>query len=276
MGQAAGTRGAAGGCAYFLVAHGSPDPRPGGAIARLATVLGGSLATVRTACEGGELVGHGALECVSVPLAEQLGEFGRRAAAAGRSRVKVVPLFLQAGVHARQDVPAAVAAARSPVELEVLDPVGLHPAFGGAIARWVAAIRATEGDVEKSQPLMVLAHGSRRAGGNGPVEAIAAQVGAIAAYWTVEPGWRGRAMALAQGAAGGRCDRAIVLPYFLFAGSLTDAIAEALADWNRAGRGPQLRLGSAIAATEDGIEALAQVIREMVQPPPETAPNPKI
>ncbi|GAB4351631.1 MAG: sirohydrochlorin chelatase [Cyanophyceae cyanobacterium] len=269
MGQAAGTRRADGGCAYFLVAHGSPDPRPGGAIARLATVLAASLATVRTGFEGGELVGHGALEWVPVPLAEQLGEFGRRAAAAGRSRVKVVPLFLQAGVHARQDVPEAVAAARSPVALEVLDPVGLHPAFGGAIARWVAAIRALEGE---TAPLMVLAHGSRRAGGHGPVEAIAAQVGAIAAYWTVEPGWQGRAMALAQGADGGQCDRAIVLPYFLFAGSLTDAIAEALADWNRAGQGPQLRLGSAIAATEDGIEALAQVIREMVKP----APNPEI
>jgi sirohydrochlorin cobaltochelatase len=258
-----------GGCAYFLVAHGSPDPRPGGAIARLAAAVGASLATVRTGCEGGELVGHGALECVPVPLAEQLGEFGRRAAAAGRSRVKVVPLFLQAGVHARQDVPEAVAAARSPVALEVLDPVGLHPAFGGAIARWVAAIRTIEGDLEKSLPLMVLAHGSRRAGGNGPVEAIAAQVGAIAAYWTVEPGWQGQALALGGGE---RCDRAIVLPYFLFAGSLTDAIADALADWNRAGRGPQLRLGSAIAATEDGIEALAQVICEMVQPPP----NPEI
>lgn len=270
MGRNADAPGVDESCAYFLVAHGSPDPRPGAAIARLAAAVGAGFAAA--AGGPGALVGHGALECVPVPLAEQLSFFGRRAAAAGRSRVRVVPLFLQAGVHARQDVPAAVAAAaaRSPVELQLLAPVGLHAAFrGAAIARWVAAIRAMEGAGEQeSVPLMVLAHGSRRGGGNGPVEAIAAQVGAIAAYWTVEPGWQRQAVALGDGG----CDRAIVLPYFLFAGSLTDAIAQALADWNRSGQGPHLQLGRAIAATEDGIDAVAQAIRAMVQP----SPNPEI
>jgi sirohydrochlorin ferrochelatase len=86
---------------------------------------------------------------------------------------------------------------------------------------------------------VLLSHGSRRPQGNAAAEAIAAQVGAVAAYWSVEPSL---ATCLAQLERQGK-RRIGILPYVLFAGGLTDAIAAQVRQHQRTSPHLHLALG---------------------------------
>ncbi|MEQ4538562.1 MAG: CbiX/SirB N-terminal domain-containing protein, partial [Billgrantia sp.] len=62
-------------------------------------------------------------------------------AASGIQRAEILPLFFAAGRHLRKDVPAQVEALRSAhpsVDLQLLPPVGEHPAFVEALAAVIA------------------------------------------------------------------------------------------------------------------------------------------
>lgn len=62
-------------------------------------------------------------------------------AASGTRRAEILPLFFAAGRHLRKDVPAQVEALRAAhpgVDLQLLPPVGEHPAFVEALAAVIA------------------------------------------------------------------------------------------------------------------------------------------
>jgi sirohydrochlorin ferrochelatase len=73
---------------------------------------------------------------------------------------------------------------------------------------------------------ILLSHGTRRTGGNQSVEAVAEELGAVAAYWSVQPTLEEQIEGLVD--AGHK--RIAILPYFLFAGGITDALANTVAD----------------------------------------------
>ncbi|SHF65836.1 sirohydrochlorin cobaltochelatase [Modicisalibacter ilicicola DSM 19980] len=108
----------------ILLAHGSRDPRWRAPFDALAESLAGRLDTpLRLAymelCEP-------SLESVAAELA-----------AAGYRRADVLPLFFAAGRHLREDVPRQIEALCSQHEtltIELLAPVGEHPAFIDALA----------------------------------------------------------------------------------------------------------------------------------------------
>lgn len=59
-----------------------------------------------------------------------LAEIVREAARDGKSHLRVLPLFLAAGVHVREDVPRHIAACEESfpqVKIELLQPIGEHP-----------------------------------------------------------------------------------------------------------------------------------------------------
>ena len=228
--------------AYLLVTHGSRDPRPHWATAQLAQrvvqrlhsrlpqVLPLALASTatRVATYGGQrnqqlaskpaLVGTAVLELGSSPLPEQIQQFTETVRTAGYRRIRIVPLFLLPGVHVMEDIPEAVAEAQSclgtAISLELQPYLGSHPQLAQLVADSVKANR--------DRTWMLLAHGSRRPGGNRPIEQLAQQLGMHPAYWAVEPSARSQLERLvAQGQ-----QRISLLPYFLFEGSLTDAIAQ--------------------------------------------------
>ncbi len=192
--------------ACFLVIHGSPDPRPQAALAEL----------VERHAPDFALCGGGALECQELSLAEQLCLFGKRAAGAGLREVRVVPLFLLPGVHVCEDVPAAVAAAQ-----QTLPGLrfSLSPHLGSA-PEILPLLRSTMAGREVDRWIL-MAHGSRRPGGNQPVETLAQALGAMAAYWAVSPSL---ATVLGQLSPVVPPCRLGVVTYFLFAGTITDAI----------------------------------------------------
>ena len=200
--------------AYLLVSHGSRDPRPQAAIAQLAQRVQHKMQSPLA------LVGAAVLECAPLPLHEQIRQFSQRAIAQGTHHIQIVPLFLIPGVHVMQDIPEQVKIAQQTLEGTVtiaLSPhIGTHPGLEKLLADRLASLSA--------DAYILMSHGSRRSGGNQPVETLASQLGAVSAYWSVAPKLEDRLQELAQSG----CQKIAILPYFLFAGGITDAIARSV------------------------------------------------
>jgi sirohydrochlorin cobaltochelatase len=255
--------------AYILISHGSRDPRPGQAMERLAQVVSGLIqrqqlmATAeapavkvalthriqaqteatqlshsgltspshsqgQTAFNSSKgphvpvpLVATSCLELSPVPLHQQVIDFSQRAAATGITTIRVVPLFLLKGVHVMEDIPHEIGQAQRALpdlSLEVCPYLGSHPGLKQMLQN--KRQRAGNG------ALVLIAHGSRRTGGNAPIYALAEALGGTAAFWAVDPKLEDCAMQLIQA---GR-QQLTILPYFLFAGKITDALTQATKD----------------------------------------------
>ncbi|MFN6567709.1 sirohydrochlorin chelatase [Dendronalium sp. ChiSLP03b] len=215
--------------AYLLVSHGSRDPRPEIAMQQLAGLVQNKLqknlqkptpAIGVVSSPKHEMVGIAFLEMRPEPLHEQIRQFAQSAFASGCDRLKILPLFLLPGVHVMTDIPAEIALAQKILGQDViidLQPyLGSHPGLETLLAKQIAA--------SKPQAWIVLTHGSRRPGSQQPIETIAANLRAVAAYWSVSPSLESQVEQLVT--AGNR--EIAILPYFLFAGGITDAIAQAI------------------------------------------------
>ncbi len=192
----------------------TPDGlRPGGLALNEPGILGSRASLPQTV--SGPLVGTACLEVGTVPLHQQIIAFSRRARAAGAQRLRVVPLFLLAGVHVMDDIPAEIEQARQglpDLTLELCPHLGSHPGIEGLLRQQLRATAA--------ETLVLLAHGSRRPGGNAPIAALARSLGGSAAFWAVAPSLESEVIRHRQSGV----QRVAILPYFLFAGSTTDAI----------------------------------------------------
>lgn len=164
------------------------------------------------------LVEIAVLELHPLPLHQQIQAFAEQAIALEYQSVKILPLFLLAGVHVTEDIPAEVAIAQhqlgSRIVIEQLPHVGSDVSIQGLVVNQAQKLAG-------ATPLL-LAHGSRRLEGNAVIEAIAQRIGGVAAYWSVPPSLETQVAALIQRG----CSDITILPYFLFAGGITDAIAQ--------------------------------------------------
>jgi uroporphyrin-III C-methyltransferase len=208
--------------AYLLVLHGSHDLRYAQSIAHLTTQLDphfGPHKPYRIAY----------LECHPTTLAEQIIDFAQTIAAQGFSQIQLVPLFLLPGVHVMQDLPAAVDAARAALTtagtamtIVVQHYLG-HP--DADQARWLARLAALFPFDETQGVRVLMAHGTKRSGGNQPIEAVAKVLQARTAYWFVAPSLTDTTAELAE--LGDQ--HVAILPYVLVEGSLTAGIDQQLA-----------------------------------------------
>ena len=161
------------------------------------------------------LVGTACLESGPLPLHHQIIGFGQRVKALGMQTIRIVPVFLLPGVHVMEDIPTEVAAAQSAlpgINLEICSYLGSHAGLRSLVQTRVQETRA--------DAWIMLAHGSRRSGGNRVVETLAQGLGGTTAYWSVPPSLENTAIHLMQSGV----QKLTILPYFLFAGGLTDAI----------------------------------------------------
>jgi sirohydrochlorin cobaltochelatase len=213
--------------AYLLVSHGSRDPRPEIAMQQLAGLVNHKLQKSISATGGvisppksENLVGIACLEMSSEPLHEQIRKFAQSALVRRCNRLKIIPLFLLPGVHVMTDIPAEIALAQQALSQDIiidLQPyLGSQPGLETLLTKQMAAI--------KTEAWILLAHGSRRPSSQQPVETRAANLGAVSAYWATSPSLESRVKELI--AAGKR--KIAVLPYFLFTGGMTDAIAQSV------------------------------------------------
>lgn len=236
--------------AYLLVTHGSRDPRPQEGAEQLAKfVLQHQREQVPTAVSspGGELpqtetiVETATLELADIPLHEKIAHFAQTAYDAGILELQILPLFLLPGVHVKEDIPAEVCQAQenlgAKITLKLHPHLGSYPGISALIAPQFAQIPA-EGRI-------LLSHGSRRPQGNTPIEAIAEELGAVAAYWSVSPSLRDRVFQLLQKGF----NSITIVPYFLFPGGITEAISQEVQQLQKEYPEQQIQLGQPLGAT---------------------------
>jgi len=266
--------------AYLLVSHGSRDPRPQKAAERLAqlfceeihdvrgintrdrTLIPTSwhsnsqvLLAVQTSNRVGRLaqncdrhgfrplVGTAVLEFGLLALPEQIQQFAQKALTAGYHHVQILPLFLLPGVHVMTDIPTIVASAQhllgSQIALHLRPYLGSHP----RLIRLLVCQTWNRFDNNR----ILLAHGSRRIGGNAPVEAMAASLGARVAFWATPPSLRSQIEVLIQQGS----KQITILPYFLFSGGILDAIVHTVTNFSQQFPETKFTLAPPLAANPD-------------------------
>lgn len=200
--------------ASLLVFHGSPDPRPQAAATALAELFrqriqyihlpSGSRKTdgfwaidhdpdhavIALAADRPpeSIVGTASLECSPLPLHQQIEQFSHKLqqTVAEDDRpptLLVLPLFLLAGVHVMEDIPAEVALAQQrlgqAVNIEICPYLGAHPRLRRILTERMSPIPA--------EAWILMAHGSRRVNANQAIADLADHLGAVPAYWSVAP-----------------------------------------------------------------------------------------
>ncbi len=198
------------------------------------------------------------LECHPLPLDQQLVQLVHQVRATQPAsdvslRVQVIPVLLLAGVHVREDIPAAVAIAQTQLPPTIQWEITTH--FGSCPGLHRIVMERLSGT--PMEAWILLAHGSQRPGANQAIETLAERVGAIAAYWATAPNLETQLQALQT--AGLR--RIGILPYFLFSGGITDAIAQTVATLTQ--HHPNLSLS--LAETLDHNAGIADVLVELIQ-----------
>lgn len=166
------------------------------------------------------LVGTAVLELAPTALHEQIQEFAKIALGHGYKQIDLVPIFLLPGVHVREDIPREVALAQQnlgkAVVLKQRPHLGAHPGLATMLQRKLATVKA--------DAKILLSHGTRRRGGNQAVEAVASYLGAVSAYWSVQPTLEEQIKAVADAGY----QQMAIAPYFLFSGGITDAITQSV------------------------------------------------
>ncbi|MEH2467364.1 sirohydrochlorin chelatase [Nostoc sp.] len=250
--------------AYLLVSHGSRDPRPEIAMQQLAKLVCNKLPKNHNPSYSEHLVGIAALEMSSQPLSEQIQQFAKsafyddcgglrlRKLSQNENRLKIVPLFLLPGVHVMTDIPAEVALSQQVLAqdmiIELQPYLGSHPDLEKLLAKQIATIKA--------QAWILLTHGSRRPDSEKPVQAIAGSLGAVVAYWSIPSSLESRVKELVDA---GYWEIAI-LPYFLFAGGITDAIAASIEELKLQFSAVNFQLAEPLGASAE----LAELIWDLI------------
>ncbi len=209
----------------------SPQPSQADGETAVASAVANSQGTegVRTqlaAIAPEPLVASAPLECGEQPLHVEIDRLGKKLLQTSdrEHTIRILPLFLLEGVHVREDIPQQVEQARqmlpATVRLQLLTYIGSYSPLTVPLSEAISERTA--------DAWMLISHGTRRWGGNQPVERTAAKLAetsqqpVFCAYWSVSPYLSERIDTAI--AAGYR--RIGVLPYFLFPGGLTDAIGE--------------------------------------------------
>ena len=242
---------------YILVFHGSRDSRAQIATEELTrltlTSVTKSLSVSQENRNGTLCLEAACLELAEVSLGEKIYELGLKAKGLGLTRINILPMLLATGVHLQVDIPTEVAQAQiklgTQVQLNICSHLGSYPGLMGLITQQYQGL-PQEGRI-------LLAHGSRLNAANQEVEQLAAQVGAIAAYSFISPSLEMQVKRLIREGK----QLINILPYVLFPGKITDAIALQVEELVQ--QFPQINfsLGQPLGATHK----LAQIITEKIQ-----------
>lgn len=254
--------------AYLLVYHGSRDPRPQQEMLRVAQEVREELVRKTPATspsrffsEEGEttavltkpvepVVYTAALELAPLPLDDAIAQIITEIQQQGMTRLRILPLFLLPGVHVREDIPTAIAQAQEKsgdtASIDLAPYIGQSALMAQKLQENLAVSfqgweRATQQCPSSAK--IIVSHGSRREGGNRPIEQLAQQLDATTGYWSVSPTLGEQIEALVEQGK----QHISLIPYFLFPGGLTDAIAQQVQDWQRQFPQVQFHLGQPLS-----------------------------
>lgn len=308
---------------YFLVSHGSRDPRPKLELNRLAELLSREIPLSKYFRKHNKIlkspvISTGVLELGPKSLHEQIEDFWEYTRSLDITQMQIIPLFLLPGVHVREDIPAEIEIFRervraiatsemvlreqksnlklanklevtqkpglsrkipelkdnkhgnkpgflfecseqleihTPVQINLSPYIGSHPKMVNLLGTKITSVSA--------DAWVLISHGSRRSGGNEVVEKISrslassCQVLVSTAYWSVPPDLKSRVEILVK-----QGYREIgILPYFLFNGGITDAIADTVNQLCQIYPSIKFHLTTPLGATEE----LAKLVSDSIK-----------
>ncbi len=274
---------------YFLVSHGSRDPRPKLELQTLAEFLSRQIPLSKFFRKHNNIlkspvITTGVLELGPKPLHEQIEDFWQYTRSLHITQMQIIPLFLLPGVHVTEDIPAEIKLFQekarknaspemvlhqqksnlklenkleinTPVKINFSPYIGSHPKMANLLATKITSVSA--------DAWVLISHGSRRSGGNEVVEKISqslassCQVLVSTAYWSVPPDLKSRVEILVK-----QGYREIgILPYFLFNGGITDAIADTVNQLSQIYPTIKFHLTTPLGATEELAELVSDLIK---------------
>jgi sirohydrochlorin ferrochelatase len=211
--------------AYLLVSHGSRDPRSQLATSNLAQIISQKLSQQGDNNLGKNLtkttpvlVDTACLELAPLPLHQTVIQFAQFALNLGLENIKIIPLFLLPGVHVCEDLPSEINLAQQDLGEKIKINLSSYLGSNSSITKLIQQ----EFERLNCEGKIILAHGSRRQGSNQIIEEMASNLSALASYWSVASDLENK---LLQWENQGTKKVGIV-PYFLFTGAITDAIAQ--------------------------------------------------
>lgn len=276
---------------YFLVSHGSRDSRAKLELQILAKLLSKQISLSKYFRKHNNIlkspvITTGVLELGPKPLHQQIEDFWKSTRSLHISQIQIMPLFLLPGVHVTEDIPAEIeifqkrvrASALSemvllqrksnlklenkleiniPIQINLYPYIGSHPKIANLLKTKITSVTA--------DAWVIISHGSRRRGSNEVVEKISqsltssCQVLVCTAYWSHPPDLKSRVEILVKQGY----QKIGILPYFLFNGGITDAIADTINQLSQIYPTIQFRLTTPLGATEE----LARLVSDLVSRP---------
>ncbi len=259
--------------AYLLVSHGSRDPRPQIAVDRLAQQLSLDFQQHFTA-----LIATAQLELADKPLHLQINDLARKCIENGIVQLTIVPLFLNPGVHVLEDIPAEVELAEQLLATHQTTEIGnqLKLIVSPFLSNYPEFIDLfVESRSQLPSSTIILAHGSRREGGNLIVEQLATSLNVEIAYWSIlsQKGFANET-SLTDSVAERLCQRVAalvtagateigILPYFLFDGGITDAIGQLVTKLRQQFPQVKLILGEPIGNSPNFVSSIGKILRSI-------------
>ncbi|MGF1540774.1 MAG: sirohydrochlorin chelatase [Pleurocapsa sp.] len=260
--------------AYLLVFHGSRDFNTQKTVLQLAQLLTKKLTTKNIVTQGNYLVqddstletqrptrlshskktivATAALELTSIALHKSIIKLAEKIQHNGGESLQIVPLFLNAGVHVREDLPREIALAETTLDNQVtlkLSPyLGKYSGMLGLLHRKFTQL---SGDGR-----ILLAHGSSIPEVKQQCQMLGAKLQAAIAYWSMPPSLSEQIEI--QIAAGKK--QIAILPYFLFPGKITKAIATEVEQLRAAFPEVELILGQPLGVTSELAKLIAEEI----------------
>lgn len=190
----------------------------------------------------------GFLECSEIPLHQQIEGLAQKAIAQNCPFLQIFPLFLSSGVHVKEDIPQQVSVAQNNLKSSI--KLVVKPCLGDSYLLY--SLIAQRFQQIPSDGRILLAHGSRRTGGNDNIERMAKQLQANPAYWSIKPDLNQQIQQLEQQGH----SHIVIMPYFLFNGGILDNIAQQIHELRLDYPHLTLSLGHPLGATPE----LAQLI----------------
>ena len=198
------------------------------------------------------LVDIAALELGSKSLSESLLDLARQANSRGIKQVCVIPLFLAPGIHVKQDIPREIDLALQQLDRSIT--IELSPYLGKYLG--IGSLLSDKFSQLSGEARILVAHGSRLSMADSYYRDLATKLNADLAYWSITP----KIASVVEAQIDSGKKKIAILPYFLFPGKITSAIASEVAQLQKQYPQVELNLGEPLGATE----ALANLIAESV------------
>ena len=197
-------------------------------------------------------IATGSLELTTIPLEQKIKEYAQYIQKFGYKHLKILPLFLTPGVHVCEDIPTEIARVKNALPremtIELLPYLGNYPQTQSFLRQQFAQF-PKEGKI-------LLAHGTRYPKGNMWLKNLATKSDAHIAYYSVP----GSLSLQIKTLVSQQISQIAIIPYFLFPGRITDALAAEVEQLQQAFPETELILGEPLGATGE----LANLIFEVL------------